>query len=123
MTSSPTQPKLLNQVRARIRVKHYSVRTEQAYVDWITRFIVHFDNRHPRDLGAVEVEAFLTHLAVEGQVAASTRNQAKCAILFLYREVLAQEPRFPPLGFIQHLPDQRCRGSCARAARAGVEQS
>ena len=91
MTSSPTQPKLLNQVRARIRVKHYSVRTEQAYVDWITRFIVHFDNRHPRDLGAAEVEAFLTHLAVEGQVAASTRNQAKCAILFLYREVLAQE--------------------------------
>ena len=91
MTSSPTQPKLLDKVRARIRVKHYSIRTEQAYVDWIKRFIVHFDKRHPRDLGAVEVEAFLTHLAVEGQVAASTRNQAKCAILFLYREVLAQE--------------------------------
>lgn len=88
MTSSPTQPKLLDQVRAKIRVKHYSIRTEQAHVDWIKRFIVH---RHPRDLGAVEVEALLTYLAAEGQVAASTRNQAKCAILFLYREVLAQE--------------------------------
>ena len=91
MTSSPTQPKLLDRVRAEIRVKHYSIRTEQAYVDWIKRFIVHFDKRHPRDLGATEVEAFLTHLAVEGQVAASTQNQAKSAILFLYREVLAQE--------------------------------
>ena len=91
MTSSPTQPKLLDQVRAKIRVKHYSIRTEQAYVDWIKRFIVHFDKRHPRDLGAVDVEAFLTHLAVERQVAASTQNQAKSAILFLYREVLAQE--------------------------------
>ena len=86
MTSSPTQPKLLDQVRARIRVKHYSIRTEQAYVDWIKRFIVHFDKRHPRYLRAAE-----TYLAVEGQVAASTQNQAKSAILFLSREVLAQE--------------------------------
>ena len=91
MTFSPTKPKLLDQVRARIRVKHYSIRTEQVYVDWIKRFIVHFDKRLPRDLNAAEVEAFLTHLAVEGQVAASTQNQAKSAILFLYREVLAQE--------------------------------
>ena len=91
MTSSPAQPKLLNQVRAKIRVKHYSIRTEQTYVDWIKRFIVHFDKRHPRDLGAAEVEAFLTHLAVEGQVAAATQNQAKSAILFLYREALAQQ--------------------------------
>ncbi len=91
MTSSPTQPKLLDQVSARIRVKHYSIRTEQAYVDWIKRFIVHFDKRNPRDFGAVEDEAFLTHLAVAGQVAASTQNQAKSAILFPYREVLAQE--------------------------------
>jgi integron integrase len=91
VTSSPTQPKFLDQVRAKIRVKRYSIRTEQAYVDWIKRFIVHFDKRHPRDLGAAEVEAFLTHLAVEGQAAASTRNQAKSAIFFLYREVLAQE--------------------------------
>ena len=91
MTASPTQPKLLDRVRAKIRVKHYSIRTEQAYVDWIKRFIMHFDKRHPRDLGAAEVKAFLTYLAVEGQVAASTQNQAKSAILFLYREVLAQE--------------------------------
>ena len=87
----PAQPKLLDQVRGKIRVKHYSIRTEQAYVDWIKRFIIHFDKRHPRDLGAAEVEAFLTHLAVEGRVAASTQNQAKSAILFLYREVLEQE--------------------------------
>ena len=80
MTASPTQPKLLDQVRAKIRVKYYSIRTEQAYVDWIKRFIVHFDKRHPRDLGAAEVEAFLTHLAVEGQVAASTQNQAKSPV-------------------------------------------
>jgi integron integrase len=86
-----TQPKLLDQVRGKIRVKHYSIRTEQAYVDWIKRFILHFDKRHPRDLGAAQVEAFLTHLAVEGRVAASTQNQAKSAILFLYREVLEQE--------------------------------
>ena len=91
MTASPAQPKLLDQVRGKIRVKHYSIRTEQAYVDWIKRFIMHFDKRHPRDLGAAEVEAFLTHLAVEGQFAASTQNQANRAILFLYREVLAQE--------------------------------
>ena len=86
-----TEPKLLDQVRGKIRVKHYSIRTEQAYVDWIKRFILHFDKRHPRDLGAAQVEAFLTHLAVEGRVAASTQNQAKSAILFLYREVLEQE--------------------------------
>ena len=91
MTILATQPKLLDQVRGKIRVKHYSIRTEQAYVDWIKRFIIHFDKRHPRDLGAAEVEAFLTHLAVEGRVAASTQNQAKSAILFLYREILEQE--------------------------------
>ena len=91
MTILATQPKLLDQVRGKIRVKHYSIRTEQAYVDWIKRFILHFDKRHPRDMGAAQVEAFLTHLAVAGHVAASTQNQAKSAILFLYREVLEQE--------------------------------
>ena len=96
MTSSPTQPKLLDQVSGKIRVKHYSIRTVQVNVDWIKRFIIHFDKRHPRDLGAAEIEAFLTHLAVEGRVAASTQNQAKSAILFLYREVSCQgdRPRF-----------------------------
>ena len=86
-----SSPRLLDQVRGKIRLKHYSLRTEQAYVDWIKRFIRHFDKRHPRDLGASDVEAFLTHLAVAGRVAASTQNQAKSALLFLYREVLGVE--------------------------------
>jgi len=87
-TPSPPAPKLLDQVRDRIRVKHYSIRTETQYVQWIRRFILFHDKRHPRDLGAPEVEAFLTHLAVEGNVAASTQNQALSALLFLYKEVL-----------------------------------
>jgi site-specific recombinase XerD len=79
---------LLDQVRGKIRLKHYSLRTEQAYLDWIKRFIRHHGKRHPRGMGAAEVEDFLTHLAVAGRVAASTQNQAKSALLFLYREVL-----------------------------------
>jgi hypothetical protein len=75
----------------RIRFLHYSIRTEQAYLDWIKRFIRHFGKRHPRDMGAAEVSEFLTHLAVAGRVAASTQNQAKSALLFLYREVLEVE--------------------------------
>lgn len=86
-----TTPKLLDQVRGKIRLKHYSIRTEQAYTDWIKRFILHFGKRHPSELGAAEVEQFLTHLAVEGKVAASTQNQAKSALLFLYKEVLELE--------------------------------
>jgi integron integrase len=84
-------PKLLDQVRGKIRLKHYSIRTEQAYVDWIRRYILHFDKRHPSDLGAVEVEQFLTYLAVQGKVSASTQNQAKSALLFLYKEILSVE--------------------------------
>jgi len=84
-------PKLLEQVRGKIRLKHYSIRTEQAYVDWIKRYILHFDKQHPKDLGATEVEQFLTHLAVHGKVAASTQNQAKSALLFLYKEILELE--------------------------------
>ncbi len=84
-------PKLLDQVRGKIRLKHYSIRTEQAYVDWIKRFILHFDKQHPRDLGAAEVEQFLTWLAVQGKVSASTQNQAKSALLFLYKQVLEVE--------------------------------
>ena len=88
---SSQEPKLLDQVRGKIRLKHYSIRTEQAYTDWIKRFILHFGKKHPRDMGAAEVEQFLTHLAVNGRVSASTQNQAKCALLFLYKEVLAIE--------------------------------
>jgi integron integrase len=87
-SGSSAAPSLLEQVVGKIRFKHYSIRTEQAYLDWIKRFIRHSGKRHPRDLGAAEVEAFLTHLAVAGRVAASTQNQAKSALLFLYREVL-----------------------------------
>jgi integron integrase len=85
------RPRLLDQVRDRIRFKHYSLRTEQAYVGWSKRFIRFHGNRHPSDLSSAHVEAFLTHLAVDLQVAASTQNQAQSALLFLYREVLAHE--------------------------------
>ena len=87
-TSNSEPPKLLDLMRGKIRLKHYSIRTEQAYVDWIKRFILHFDKKHPKDLGALEVEQFLTYLAVQGKVAPSTQNQAKSALLFLYKEVL-----------------------------------
>lgn len=84
--SSP--PKLLDQVRDKIRVKHYSIRTETQYLQWIKRFILFHGKHHPQDMGAVEVEAFLTYLAVEGSVSSSTQNQALSALLFLYREVM-----------------------------------
>jgi integron integrase len=81
-------PRLLDQVREAIRIRHYSIRTEQAYVDWIRRFILFHGKRHPREMGAPELTAFLSHLAVKQNVAASTQNQALHAILFLYRNVL-----------------------------------
>jgi site-specific recombinase XerD len=80
--------KLLDQVRHVARVKHLAYRTEQAYAYWIERFIRFHGIRHPNTMGTAEVEAFLTHLAVKGRVAASTQNQALGAILFLYRDVL-----------------------------------
>lgn len=85
---SSESPRLLDQVREKIRLKHYSIRTEQAYIDWIRRYILFHGKRHPIDMGAQEVEVFLTDLAVNGKVASSTQNQAKSAVLFLYREVL-----------------------------------
>ncbi len=88
-------PKLLDQVAAKMRLLHYSIRTEGAYVDWIRRFILFHNKRHPREMGGAEIEAFLTHLAVEGKVAASTQNQAFSALLFLYQKVLVME--LPPL--------------------------
>ena len=83
--------KLLDRVRAAIRVRHYSVRTEQTYIDWIKRFIIFHGKRHPEGLGADEVREFLSHLASERNVAASTQNQAFSALLFLYKEVLKKE--------------------------------
>jgi integron integrase len=88
MLTTNTPPKLLDKVRDRIRVKHYSIRTEKLYLQWIKRFILFHGKRHPLEMGAMEVEAFLTHLAVEGRVSASTQNQALSALLFLYKEVL-----------------------------------
>lgn len=81
-------PRLLDQLRQAIRVRHYSIRTEVTYADWVRRFILFHDKRHPKELGAPEVAAFLTHLAVDRSVSPSTQNQAKSALLFLYRSVL-----------------------------------
>src|SRR6185369_439084 len=83
-----TQPRLFDIVRQKIRARHYSYRTERQYLYWIRRFILHHKKRHPAEMGAAEVEGYLTHLAVEGRVSASTQNQALSAILFLYRQVL-----------------------------------
>ena len=82
------KPKLLDEVRGVIRFKHYSYRTEETYIDWIKRFIHFHGKRHPQEMGAAEISAFLTHLAVNRGVAASTQNQALSALLFLYQQVL-----------------------------------
>jgi len=87
----PNKPKLLEQVRDIIRRKHYSIRTEQAYIDWIKRFIIYHNKRHPAELAEEEVARFLTHLARDRDVAPSTQNQALSALLFLYKEVLKCE--------------------------------
>jgi integron integrase len=84
-------PKLLDQVRHVLRAKHYSIRTEEAYTHWVRRFILFHHKRHPNTMNSPEIEAFLTSLAVDEQVSASTQNQALSALLFLYREVLRQE--------------------------------
>ena len=88
---APAPPKLFDQVRAKIRLDHYRIRTEDAYVDWARRFILFHGKRHPLEMSGAEVEQFLTHLAVAHKVSASTQNQAKSALLFLYREVLGIE--------------------------------
>jgi integron integrase len=82
----------LDQVRNAVRVRHYSLRTEQAYVDWIRRFLLFPGQRHPVEMGAAQINQFLTHLAVQGKVRASTQNQAFSALLFLYQKVLQVEP-------------------------------
>ena len=83
-------PKLLARVRQEIRTRHYSIRTEEAYAGWVRRFVLFHGKRHPTEMGAAEIRAFLTHLAVEGQVAASTQNQALSALVFLYRPPLSR---------------------------------
>ena len=87
-------PKLLDRVRWHLRVKHYSIRTEQAYVDWVKRFILFHQKRHPNEMGEREITEFLTYLAVQKHVAASTQNQAFAALLFLYQQVLQRKLDF-----------------------------
>lgn len=92
MSTAPSQgPKLLDIVRSRLRLRHYSLRTEDAYLGWIRRFILFHGKRHPREMGPEEVTAFLSHLARSDHVAAATQNQALAALLFLYKEVLGVE--------------------------------
>ena len=86
-----TKPKLLDQVRNCIRCKHYSIRTEQAYLGWIKRFIFFHGKKHPNKMGEREIGQFLTFLAVKKKVASSTQNQALCALVFLYKEILQRD--------------------------------
>ena len=94
-----SKAKLLDQIRHVLRLKHMSIRTEEAYVGWVRRFILFHDKRHPKDMGAEEIRAFLVYLAVQDKVAASTQNGALNALVFLYRHVLKQP--FPELGEIE----------------------
>jgi integron integrase len=93
---SPQKPKkLLDQLSDAIRAKHYSYRTEQTYIEWCRRYILYHNKRHPKEMGVPEIQAYITYLATERNVAASTQNQALSAILFLYRYVLLQKIEFP----------------------------
>jgi integrase len=91
-TTQAGKPKLLDQVRDAIRARHYSYRTEEAYVGWIKRFILFHGKRHPAEMGPPEITRFLTALAVQRHVSASTQNQALAAVLFLYKDVLGGDP-------------------------------
>jgi integron integrase len=97
--ASRSEPKLLDRVREAVRLRHYSRRTEESYVTWIRRFIVHHGKRHPSAMGSDEIRQYLTYLATERHVSASTQNQALSALLFLYRQVLRVDP-----GPIDHVP-------------------
>jgi site-specific recombinase XerD len=87
--------KLLDRVSDAIRLKHYSYRTEQAYKEWIKRYILFHQKRHPQEMGAPEIQTFLSYLATEKNISASTQNQALSAIIFLYRHVLQMPIDFP----------------------------
>jgi hypothetical protein len=87
-SEDPQPPKLLDQLQTQFRLKHYSNRTEEAYIMWARRFILFHQKRHPRDMGVPEIEQFLSDLAVTHHVAGSTQNQALCALMFLYWKVL-----------------------------------
>ena len=110
---STGKPKLLDQVRDVIRRKHYSIRTEQAYIDWIKRFIIYHGKRHPAEMAQEEVADFLTHLARDLNVAASTQNQALSALLFLYKQVLGHE-----IGWLEKSNARKNRQSYRWSCRA-----
>jgi site-specific recombinase XerD len=125
------QKRLLDRVRDTIRLKHYSIRTEEAYIAWIKRYILFHHKRHPQEMGASEIEAFLPHLAVDRNVAASTQNQALSALLFLYREVLkkdigsAERSRDPRTGIVRrhHVGTSGLQKAIREAARkAGIQK-
>jgi integron integrase len=90
-TTTPTSRKILDQLSDALRLKHYAYSTEKTYVDWVKRYILFHNKRHPAEMGESEIAAFLTHLAVDGQVTANTQTQALSAILFFYRHVLKKE--------------------------------
>jgi hypothetical protein len=112
----------LDQVRDVTRRNHYSIRTEEAWVNWITRFIIFHNKRHPKDLGTAAVAAVLPHLAGDGWVAASTPNHALAALLFLYRDVLGQDLPEPSHAMraqeSQHLPSVVTKAALPEASRA-----
>jgi site-specific recombinase XerD len=91
MSQEQRPKKLLDQMREALQTRHYSIRTEHAYVDWAKRFILFHQKRYPKEMGSAEIAAFLTYLTLDRQVAASTQNQALSALLFLYQNVLYQE--------------------------------
>lgn len=108
--------RLLESVRHRLRTRRYSRRTEQAYCDWIRRFILYHERRHPREMGESEIAAFLTHLATERRVSAATQNQALQAILFLYRQVLGVPVGM--MGGIVRAKRGRSRSTCRGCTRS-----
>jgi len=104
-TPTPRPKKLLDELSEQLRTRHYAIRTEKTYISWVRRYIIFHNKRHPKNMGAKEINAFLTHLALEKRVASSTQNQALSAILFLYRFVLNIE--LPPNALIYSRPKKR----------------
>ena len=115
VTTPRTDVRLLDRVRVALRTLHYSTRTEKASVGWIRRFIIFHGKRHPETMGAAEIGAFLSSLATEAKVAASTQNQALAALLFLYQEVLRHELRGSAISSMPSVP--RTRLWCSRPLR------
>src|SRR2546430_7433870 len=117
-----SKPKLLDHVRQLMRLPHYSLRTEEAYVSWIRRYILFHGKRHPRELDEKHVSQFLTDLAINGRVAAATQNQALNALLFLYKEVMQRELEFIGGGFWGEGAPQMPRGVLPKEGGSGLAQ-